>query len=59
MESGAQSVTTTGQLKTLKLPVGHWDYLQPVRIFEFKIKYFVIFIFPPYTQYACSCEELS
>lgn len=37
MECGAQSVTTTGQLKTLKLPVGHWDYLQPVRILSLRL----------------------
>lgn len=58
MECGAQSVMTTGRLKTLKLPVGHWDYLQPVRILSLRLN-IVIFIFPPYTQYACSCEELS
>lgn len=37
MECGAQSVTTTGQSKMLKLPVGHWDYLQPVRILSLNI----------------------
>ena len=59
MECGAQSVMTTGRLKTLKLPVGHWDYLQPVRILSLRLN-IVFFIFPPYAQlYACSCEELS